>query len=609
MIPASLKHSTIDFGYIEGVLKNAVSTFIAAAIAITAVQISAIPTEVSAASSTKYIVDETARPLGAISVIGDSVLLGALTYGPNLVERLAEQGWGPIRARAGMGYSTGHLAVPDWGKVSGWLAKWRAEGWDAPNVIINVGVNDAGLCAASYECSVNSINFLLDEIGDDHRVFWPNITRSAAGARDYQAVWNAALHDVARTRPQLVVWDWATLYASGNFPSGDRIHLSPSGYRERNVHIAQEATIALATTSLRGDHVQLPAPSGSPSAFLPITPQRLLDTRRSGRSTGNQGVVSVDLAEFIPDDATAVAVNLTTTHASQGGFFTAFDCATERPDVSHLNYAPRQDRGGFAIVALPESHRLCVYSYADSHVIVDLQGSFSSTASLGFSAITPERILDTRQTGRAEIGSALKVHVSSDAVATSVILTVVGAEKSGFLTAYPCSEAIPDVSNVNYLVSEPVAGSAFVPLSDGDLCIVTSSSVDVIVDLNGTFYDDAALRFVSSYPRRLLDTRTGIGGWSPIHSANFRIEVPAAPPNAEAVTGTFTIVEPLRESFLIAEPCDAITDTSVVNSTAGGVLANTATIPVSNGSVCITAYQPTHSLFDVSGWWVPSQDS
>ncbi|MGA1038456.1 MAG: SGNH/GDSL hydrolase family protein, partial [Ilumatobacteraceae bacterium] len=79
--------------------------------------------------------------------------------------------------------------------------------------------------------------------------------------------------------------------------------------------------------------------------------------------------------------------------------------------------------------------------------------------------------------------------------------------------------------------------------------------------------------------------------------------------NAKAVTGTVTIVEPLSQAFLVAEPCDATTDTSVVNSIAGGVLANTVTIPVSDGAVCITASQPTHTLFDVSGWWVPSQDS
>ena len=558
----------------------------------------------SATSSTRHIFDDTPRPLGEISLIGDSVLLGSLTFGPNLVEQLAEQGWGPIRARAGAGYSTGHLAVPDWGKASLWLEKWRAEGWDAPNVIVNLGVNDAGLCKASYECSVNSINFLLDEIGPDHRVFWPNITRSATGARDYQAVWNAALEAVASERPELIVWDWATLYAGGGFPSGDRIHLSRDAYVERNRHIVDAVTATMVSSEFSGTPVALPPETATPAAFTPIAPRRVLDTRKAGVSTGEEGVLSVDLSSVITADATAVAVNLTTTGTSHGGFFTAFDCATNRPNVSHLNHAAQQDRGGFAIIPMPRSSDLCVYSYADSHVIVDLQGSFSPTATLQFAPSTPQRILDTRRTGRATAGEPLRVQVAQGVAAASMTLTVIGGDAPGFLTTYPCTATIPDVSNVNYLQGEPVAGSAYVPLADGELCIYTSSSVDVIVDLTGTFSETAPLRFASSHPRRLLDTRTAIGGWSPIHARNARIEVPVAPADAAAVTGTFTIVEPLNQAFLIAEPCNAITDTSVVNATASGILANTSTVAVSSGRLCITASQPTHTLFDVSGWWV-----
>ncbi len=567
------------------------------------------PSKVSAASSTKYIIDETTRPLGAISVIGDSVMLGSLVYGPNLVEQLAGQGWGPIRARAGMGYSTGHLAVPDWGKVSGWLAKWREEGWDAPNVIVNVGVNDSGLCGASFECSVNSINFLLDEIGPDHRVFWPNITRSAVGARDYQTVWNSALEAVAAERPELIVWDWATLYAGGEFPSGDRIHLSPSAYVSRNGHIASEVTARLVTTQSSGQPVALPQVTSAPSAFSSIPPERILDTRLIDTTIKSKDVISVDLDEILPRDATAVAVNLTSAGSSQSGYFTAFDCATERPYVSHLNFNAGHSRGGFAIIPLPASRKICIFSFVESHVIVDIQGAFSPTGDLALNPSEPTRLLDTRITRRAGTDGILRITVPETAAAVSVTLTVVGAESSGYLTAYPCTEEIPFVSNVNFLPDEPVAGSAFASTSRGEFCIYTSSPVDVIVDLNGTFSETATLHFVSTQPSRLLDTRYGIGGWSPIHARNARIEVPAAPADAAAVTGTFTIVEPLKQAFLTAEPCDARTYTSVVNATDRGILANTSTVAVSDGRLCITASQPTHTLFDVSGWWIQASDS
>ena len=70
-------------------LKRVHSVFIAVALVIPVAHVTTAAEEVSAASSTKYVVDGTTRPFGAISVIGDSVMLGSLTYGPTLVEQLA----------------------------------------------------------------------------------------------------------------------------------------------------------------------------------------------------------------------------------------------------------------------------------------------------------------------------------------------------------------------------------------------------------------------------------------------------------------------------------------------------------------------------------------
>ena len=78
-------------------------------------------------------------PLGAVSVIGDSVLLGSALWGPTLPERLAERGWGPIKFRAGEGYRTHGTGEP---ASTYWIRLWRSQGWDAPNVIVNIGAND-----------------------------------------------------------------------------------------------------------------------------------------------------------------------------------------------------------------------------------------------------------------------------------------------------------------------------------------------------------------------------------------------------------------------------------------------------------------------------------
>src|SRR5690606_1623813 len=44
---------------------------------------------------------------GPITVLGDSVLMGSGSHGVSLPAMLAEQGWGPIRFRSGLGYNTG----------------------------------------------------------------------------------------------------------------------------------------------------------------------------------------------------------------------------------------------------------------------------------------------------------------------------------------------------------------------------------------------------------------------------------------------------------------------------------------------------------------------
>lgn len=565
-------------------------------------------TEAAGTIPTQYLNDPAERPLGAITVIGDSVLLGALSYSPTLVDTLAADGWGPIRARGGMGYSTGYFQTPEWSRSSDWIEKWRAEGWDAPNVVVNLGVNDAGLCRGDLDCSVSAIEHLLDAIGPEHQVWWANITRSAAGGRDYQASWNAALADVAARRSELTVWDWASEYASGEYPSGDRIHLSPDGYRARNRVMTANISATLVRTERTGTSVDLPtSSSGEPVGFVSLEPSRVIDTRLLGDQPTAGSIVRVDLSESISDTATAVAVNVTSTGTSEPGFLTVFPCDEDLPDTSTVNHDGGVDRGAFTMARIGNDRSLCVFTAARGHVIVDLQGYFDPDGTQLFTPLsTPTRLIDTRISGRAPVGEALIVPVPEDAVAVSVTVTGTDADEAGFITVHPCVEAVPNVSSVNHGVAEPVAGSAIVQTNQtNQFCVTTSGRVDVIVDLTGVFKEGEGNRFVPVSPTRLLDTRVGTGGWGPRHARDARIEIPAAPTEAVAVSGTITIVRPASFGYLTAEPCGASSSTSSVNANANGTMANSITVGTTDGSLCITANSSTHTLFDVAGWWIP----
>ena len=120
-------------------------------------------------------------------------------------------------------------------------------------------------------------------------------------------------------------------------------------------------------------------------------------------------------------------------------------------------------------------------------------------------------------------------------------LTADAAETWGYLRVYPCDDQVPEASSVNYGPIEAVAGSAYVGTSGGAICVYTSARARVIVDLQGRFGSGGA-SFVAANPSRVLDTRNGIGGWSPIHGADQVVDLAAAPPGVVATTGSLTVV-------------------------------------------------------------------
>ena len=130
--------------------------------------------------------------------------------------------------------------------------------------------------------------------------------------------------------------------------------------------------------------------------------------------------------------------------------------------------------------------------------------------------------------------------------------------------------------------------------------------------------------FVPVEPGRILDTRstTPIGADN-AYGTPLRLKVAGAdltdgsrsagiPTTATAVSGTITATATGGWGFVTAYPCDSTNDTppaaSNVNYTgANQTVANSATIPLStDGYICLTAYDTTHLLFDVSGYYTPA---
>ena len=556
-------------------------------------------------------------PRGPIAVIGDSVMLGSAYgppfesgWGPSLAHMLADRGWGPVRMAAGVGFQAGKM-VPNsnpGANMSLWLSHQRGLGFDPQVIVVSLGPNDMIACGPSVDCAAADIRAFMDVAGSDHEVWFALQTMEEAAN---QTAWNQALQIVAAERPNLTLWDWPTIrVASGIGIAADNTHLpGADDYRKRSTLIAEDVTTRLGVSRQVGQEVTPPV--GGPSyEYQPVPPRRVLDTRNTGQRVAAGGTLTVDLSALAPavvrPTAAAAAVNVTAAGPAAAGYLTVWPCGAPQPEASSVNFLAGQDRGAQATTLLRQPDRaLCVFSNAATDVVVDLQGVFVPADALLFEPVTPQRELDTRNTGRAP---TIPIAAPTDALAVAATLTVTGGGSAGFLKAYPCSDAASEVSNVNWQPGETVAGAVFVPVAaDGTFCVSTSTPADVIVDITGVFSETSSLRFTPVTPTRMVDTRLGIGGWRGHPGVGQTIEIGAAPDAAVAVTGTITMIGPGLDGYLTGSICGQPPGaTSSVNAARAAVMANSLTTGLSTGgNLCITAFVSAHTLFDTTGWWIP----
>ena len=549
-------------------------------------------------------------PRGSIAVVGDSLMLGSAYgppfepgWGPNLAQLLSNRGWGPVRMAAGVGFQAGKMVANNPGaNMSLWLTTQRADGFDPQVIVTSLGPNDIIACQGDVTCAADDIRAFMDVAGPDHEVWWALQT---AQIPSNQEAWNQALQIVAAERPNLTLWDWPTIRQNAGIPlAADNTHLpGASQYLQRSTLIADDVTTRLAGSRQVGGEVTPPL-GGVSYEYQPLPPLRVSDTRAIGQRIAAGGTLTVDISAFTPATSVAAAINVTAASPAAAGYLTVWPCDAERPVASSVNFLAGQNRGAQATTLLRQPDRaLCVFSNTSTDIIVDLQGVFVPTGALRFEPITPDRRLDTRNTGRA---ATIPIAAPAGAQAIAATLTVTGGSSAGFLTAYPCASTPPVVSNVNWEAGETVAGAVFVPVADdGTFCVFTSTPTDVIVDITGVFSDSGSLRFTPVTPTRMVDTRTGIGGWRGHPDVGQTIEIGAAPADAVAVTGTITIAYPGIDGYLTGTTCGQPPGaTSSVNGAGASVMANSLTVGLSpGGNLCINASVAAHTLFDTTGWW------
>ena len=218
-------------------------------------------------------------------------------------------------------------------------------------------------------------------------------------------------------------------------------------------------------------------------------------------------------------------------------------------------------------------------------------------------------------------------------MAVAVNVTITQASSKGFATVWPCGTPRPLASNVNFASTTPTGNGVIAPIGDdGSICVHTSTSAEVIVDLAGYFGGSdvstpgAETPFTASSPTRLVDTRVGVGAApGPVQAATpLRIQVGGAeldnpddpaspmviPSDASAVAMNLTVVRPSADGFATVWPCGSDRPlASNLNYVAGRNRANAVIAPIgADGTVCVYVNRSSHVVVDVAGWFRGGDD-
>ena len=410
----------------------------------------------------------------------------------------------------------------------------------------------------------------------------------------------------------------------------------------RGNYLAISVSMANAEESWAGVYV-----SALRSPYRPLGPVRLMETRTGtglGTVDGRQNGVgvrpgdSVTVLEVagrggVPDDASAVALNVTAVDASTAGFVTVYPCETIRPNVSTLNVATRGTTANNVVTALGADGTVCIYTQRSTDLVVDLAGYFPEYS---FEAPESARLLETRTgsglgtvdglsnglgrlgaTSVTEIVVAGRAGVPADAAAAAVNLTIVDPAAAGYATMFPCDDGRPNVSTINFVANETVANGSIVKLSaQGTVCLFTTVGTHALLDVTGSFTHGSSFEALS--PARVMETRVGEGlstvdglsnGMGRLAGASVttlqitgRADVPA---DAGAVALNVTAVGPGAAGYVTVYPCGAERpNASTLNFSAGEIVANGVITPLADdGTVCLYAQRATDLVVDVNGYF------
>jgi len=388
-----------------------------------------------------------------------------------------------------------------------------------------------------------------------------------------------------------------------------------------------------------------PPPNTSAASLVSLQPARLLDTRPNLPTVDGQfqGIGQVGRGQTVelqvtgrggvPVDAESVVLNVTVTEPVGSGFVTVFPCGSPQPLASNLNYVINQNVPNAVIARLGTGGTVCLFVSEATHLVVDVNGYFPPAAE--FFSLVPSRLADTRGQPTSDglfQGPAPVLRdttlpltvlgrggVPADATAVVLNVTVTEPIANGFITVFPCGDARPNASNLNFVGGQTVPNMTIARVgAGGAVCLYANETTHLVVDVDGYFSADSS--FVSLVPARLLETRTGNGlttvdgqfnglGQQP-RGSTMQLQVTGrggVSSGAAAVVLNVTATGAAGPGFVTVYPCGENQPVaSSLNYLAGQTVPNAVVAKIgAGGTVCLFVSEATHLIADVDGFFFP----
>ena len=343
---------------------------------------------------------------------------------------------------------------------------------------------------------------------------------------------------------------YVTVFPWGDptLPNTSNVNIQRSGQMVANlvtVRLGGDGRVGLYTSiaaDLLVDVFGYYSPSGATRAgrFIPLTPQRLLDTRGNA-TVAEGGVVRLSLPAVItnrPDfkDSEGLVLNVTAVNsrlrANGFGYWSAYPAGQDPGTTSNINISFSGQTIANQVIVKPTASGVEFYSYAGGDLLVDIMGYYSgSSAAVSedglFVPVSPTRLLDTRSTPNplgekvalhhnwtVEVGTASQAGIpSAGASAVALNVTMTRAQGEGFVTAYPAGTIRPDSSNLNANKAGVTAPNhAQLAMGTRGVSFYSYGGADLIVDIFGWFVGSPQ-RSTSNAPTNSLSDGDGFPGY------------------------------------------------------------------------------------------------